>query len=108
MIRAGTAVSLSTRRPACSSPRGDPLRHHAQGYRPGSRRPRLRDSLHGSQVIPNLSLQAGTMIRHVRASLLIVAVGLVLFVTAEAVGGGSTSIAATTQFSAFRSHAVNS
>jgi len=48
------------------------------------------------------------MLRHLRSSLLIVAVALVLFVTAEAVGGGGTSSAATMQVSAFRSHAVNS
>jgi enterochelin esterase-like enzyme len=48
------------------------------------------------------------MLRHVRPAFLVIAVALVLFVTAEAVGGGSTSSAATMQFSAFRSHAVNS
>jgi enterochelin esterase-like enzyme len=48
------------------------------------------------------------MLRLVRPAFLSIAVALVLFVTVEAVGGGTTSSAVTTQFSAFRSHAVNS
>jgi enterochelin esterase-like enzyme len=48
------------------------------------------------------------MPRRVRTASLTIAVALVLFVTAEAVGGGGSSSAATLQYSAFRSHAVNS
>ena len=48
------------------------------------------------------------MLRRMRSAFLIVAAALVLFVTADAVGGSSASSATTMQFSAFRSHAVNS
>ena len=48
------------------------------------------------------------MLRRVRAVAVLAGLALVLFVTVEALGGGSTSRAATTQFTAFRSHAVNS